>query len=129
MYHSISTVEMKVEESNEHDKKNPHRGSNWSDLLSTEFHTGIYKIPCHIIYIPFYFNMSNNGMFLLITDGRQISVIQLFWNKPFPTSRLVTMPLRLSKTASSVFKDKNVFNLPYFSHQFSKFSSYYFLSP
>lgn len=67
-------------------KKAP-RGSNWSESqLFTQFDTGIYKIPCQIIYIPSCFIMPNNEMFLLITDGRQIySVIQLFWNKPCPT--------------------------------------------
>lgn len=115
------------------------RWSNWSELkLFTEFCTGIYKIPCQIIYIPSYFDVAKNEMFLFIIDRRQIfSVIQLFWNKPCPARRLVIMPLRLCKKAvfkhlpssSSVFKDENVFNLPYFSHQFSKFSHYYFLSP
>lgn len=115
------------------------RGSNWYEWqVFTQYHTGICKVPCQIIYIPSYFNMSKDEIFLLVTDGRQIfSVIQLFWNKPCPASRLVIMPLRLSKKAvfshlpssSSVFKDENVLNLPYFSHQFSKFSCYYFLSP
>lgn len=84
MYNSILTAGIKDEETM-NVKKTP-RGSNWSESqLFIQFDTGIYKIPCQIIYIPSYFIMPNNEMFLLITDGRQIySVIQLFWNKPCP---------------------------------------------